>query len=47
VVQILGEVKLLPSDLEIVVEVSEDQDALLEADLLLEDVSIDGICGVY
>lgn len=24
-----------------------DQDALVEADLLVEDVSIDGMCGVY
>jgi len=47
VVQILGEVKLMASDLEIVVDVTEDEALLVEDDLLVEDVSIDGMCGVY
>ena len=46
-VQILGEVKLMASDLEIVVDVTEDEALLVEDDLLVEDVSIDGMCGVY
>jgi len=28
-------------------EAVEETDELLEADLLVEDVSIDGMCGVY
>jgi mycofactocin precursor len=28
-------------------EVSEPTEVLVEADLLVEDVSIDGMCGVY
>lgn len=28
-------------------EVVEETEELLEADLLVEDVSIDGMCGVY
>jgi len=29
------------------VETSDTEDELLEQDLLVEDVSIDGMCGVY
>lgn len=28
-------------------DVADDDDPLVEADLLVEDVSIDGMCGVY
>ena len=30
-----------------VVAIENDVDALIEDDLLVEDVSIDGMCGVY
>ncbi len=37
----------LAAELEVDVEIAEDAEALVEADLLVEDVSIDGMCGVY
>jgi mycofactocin precursor len=37
----------LPAETEVDVVVVDDADALVEADLLVEDVSIDGMCGVY
>jgi mycofactocin precursor len=35
------------SDTEVVEAVVEDATELVEEDLLVEDVSIDGMCGVY
>jgi mycofactocin precursor len=36
-----------PTDAEEQVEVAEAAGALVEDELLVEDVSIDGMCGVY
>jgi mycofactocin precursor len=35
------------SDTEVLETVTEDEVELVEEDLLVEDVSIDGMCGVY
>jgi mycofactocin precursor len=35
------------SDAVVVAEESAQEEALVEEDLLVEDVSIDGMCGVY
>ena len=53
----MPEVQTQPTDLETTTAVAEPETAvepdtpvepeLLEADLLVEDVSIDGMCGVY
>jgi len=44
----MPEVKLLSADVEPAVERDAATDeALVEDDLLVEDVSIDGMCGVY
>ena len=42
----MPEAKLLSADVETEAE-HDDDAALVEDDLLVEDVSIDGMCGVY
>lgn len=46
-VQSYSAATLIPVETEADVEITEDNDVLLEAELLVEDVSIDGMCGVY